>query len=211
MTANARMTVTAAVAVTATSVGIYPLFIGTTWFYGGAGAVITVAACGALSRRRTLPVPVCLAIGLIGLVLYLNVVFEARRSWFILPTPGSITQLWNLLVAGFGDSRHYVAPAHQVSDLLLLAVGGVGITALATDLIAVRLRAAALAGLPLLILFTVPITMNGQHEGLGTAVVFCLGAAGYLAMLSADGRNRIRVWGRLVTLWRSVTPRTVTA
>ena len=72
-----------------------------------------------------------------------------------------------------------------------------------TDLIAVRLRSTALAGLPLLVLFTVPITMNAQHEGVGTAVVFCLGTAGYLAMLSADGRERIRVWGRLVSLWRS--------
>ena len=72
-----------------------------------------------------------------------------------------------------------------------------------TDLIAVRLRSTALAGLPLLVLFTVPITMNAQHESFGTAVVFCLGTAGYLAMLSADGRERIRVWGRLVSLWRS--------
>ena len=32
--------------------------------------------------------------------------------------------------------------------------------------------------------------------------MFCLGGAGYLAMLSADGRERIRVWGRLVSLWR---------
>ena len=37
----------------------------------------------------------------------------------------------------------------------------------------------------------------------GQGVIFCLGAAGYLAMLSADGRERIRVWGRLVSLWRS--------
>ena len=40
-------------------------------------------------------------------------------------------------------------------------------------------------------------------RAVGTTVVFCLGAAGYLAMLSADGRDRIRVWGRLVSLWRS--------
>ena len=89
------------------------------------------------------------------------------------------------------------------APLVLLSTAGIGITAVAADLIAVRLRSAALAGLPLLILFTVPATMNAQHEGVGTAVVFCLAAAGYLAMLSADGRDRIRVWGRLVSLWRS--------
>ncbi len=78
-----------------------------------------------------------------------------------------------------------------------------GITAVLTDLIAVRLRSTALAGLPLLVLFTVPVTMNAPHSALTTGLVFCLSGVGYLAMLSADGRERIRVWGRLVSLWRS--------
>jgi transglutaminase-like putative cysteine protease len=69
-------------------------------------------------------------------------------------------------------------------------------------LIAVRLRSTALAGLPLLVLFTVPVMMNASHDQFVTGLVFCLGGAGYLAMLSADGRERIRVWGRLVSLWR---------
>ncbi len=81
-------------------------------------------------------------------------------------------------------------------------MGGIGITAILTDLIAVRLRSTALAGLPLLVLFIVPVTMNAQKQSIGTLVVFCLGTTGYLAMLSADGRERIRVWGRLVSLWR---------
>ena len=73
---------------------LYPLFMGTTWFYAGIGAVITVAACGSLSRLRTLPVAVCLAIGVLGLLLYLNLVFEARHSWIgFIPTPGSISRL----------------------------------------------------------------------------------------------------------------------
>src|SRR5260370_1048003 len=63
---------------------------------------------------------------------------------------------------------------------------------------------AALAGSPLLVLFTVPVMMNASHNQFTTGVVFCLGGAGYMAMLSADGRERIRVWGRLVSLWRTV-------
>ena len=105
MTANARMTLTVAVACVLTSVGLYPLFKGTTWFYAGAGAVITVAACGALSRLRTLPVLVCLAIGAAGLLLYLNLLFEARHSLVIIPTPDSIRQLWALAGTGFSDTR----------------------------------------------------------------------------------------------------------
>jgi transglutaminase-like putative cysteine protease len=203
MTRDARMTLTVAVACVLSSVVLYPLFIGSAWFYAGAGAVITVAACGVLSRLRKLPVVVCLAIGVAGLLLYLNLVFEARHSWVVIPTPDSIRALWNLAGTGIRDSRRYAPPAPVSAPLVLLSTAGIGITAVAADLIAVRLRSAALAGLPLLILFTVPATMNAQHEGVGTAVVFCLAAAGYLAMLSADGRDRIRVWGRLVSLWRS--------
>jgi transglutaminase-like putative cysteine protease len=207
MTQNRRMTLTVALACALSSVGLYPLFTSSTWFYVGLGAIITVAASGTLSRLRVLPPVVCLAISLAGLLLYLNLVFEVRHSWALaIPTPGSLSRLWHLAGTGITDSHRYAPPAPVLPGLVLLAAGGIGITAVLTDFIAVRLRSTALAGLPLLVLFTVPITMNAQHEGLGTAVVFCLGTAGYLAMLSADGRERIRVWGRLVSLWRSSSP-----
>ncbi len=204
MSPNRRMTLTVAFACALASLVLYPLFTGSAWFYAGLGAIITVAASGALSRLRTLPVVVCLAISAAGLLLYLNLVFEVRHSWaLVIPTPGSLSRLWDLAGTGVTKAGQYAPPAPQLSGLVLLAVAGIGITAILTDLIAVRLRSTALAGLPLLVLFTVPITMNAQHENIGTAVVFCLGAVGYLAMLSADGRERIRVWGRLVSLWRS--------
>jgi transglutaminase-like putative cysteine protease len=203
VTLNRRMTLTAALACLLASTALYPLFQGSAWFYVGWGAIITVAACGALSRLRTLPPVICLFISTAGLLLYLNLVFEVRHSWLVIPTPDSIRLLWDLAGTGISDTRRYAPPAPELAGLVLIAAGGVGITAILTDLIAVRLRSAALAGLPLLVLFTVPITMNAQHETLGTAVVFCLGTVGYLAMLSADGRERIRVWGRLVSLWRS--------
>ncbi|HUB21710.1 MAG TPA: DUF3488 and transglutaminase-like domain-containing protein [Streptosporangiaceae bacterium] len=207
MRLNRRMTVTAAFACALCSTALYPLFIGTAWFYAGLGAIIVVAACGAAARLRVLPVVVCLAISVLGLLLYLNLVFEARHSWLlVIPTPGSLSRLWDLAGTGISDSRRYAPPAPELAGLVLLATSGIGITAVLTDLIAVRLRSTALAGLPLLVLFTVPITMNAQHEGVGTVVVFCVGTVGYLAMLSADGRERIRMWGRLVSLWRSGSP-----
>jgi transglutaminase-like putative cysteine protease len=204
MTLNTRMTTTTAVACVLVSTVLLPLFSDTLWFVIGAGAVIAVAGTGALTRLRTLPVSVCLAAGLVGLLLYLNLVFEVRHSLLlVVPTPGSLSRLWHLAGTGLHDANRYAPPAPNRPGLLLLAVGGVGITAVLTDLIAVRLRSTALAGLPLLVLFTVPVTMNAPHSQLTTVLVFCLSGAGYLAMLSADGRERIRVWGRLVSLWRS--------
>src|ERR1700733_5160678 len=193
MTANRRMTVTVAFACALSATALYPLFTGSAWFYAGLGAIITVAASGALSRLRALPVAVCLAISVAGLLLYLNLVFEVRHSWaLVIPTPGSLSRLWELAGAGITGAGRHIAPVPELSRLVLLAVGGIGITAIATDLIAVRLRSTALAGLPLLVLFTVPVTVNAKHGSIGTLVVFCLCAAGYLAMLSADGRGRIQ-------------------
>src|SRR6266699_170640 len=204
MTLNGRMTVVTAVACVLVSTVLLPLFINTLWFVIGVGAVIAVAATGALTRLRTLPVPACLAAGVAGLLLYLNLIFEVRHSLLlVIPTPGSLSRLWHLAGTGLHDANRYAPPAPNLPGLLLLAAGGVGITAVLTDLIAVRLRSTALAGLPLLVLFTVPVTMNASHSQLTTGLVFCLSGVGYLAMLSADGRERIRVWGRLVSLWRS--------
>jgi transglutaminase-like putative cysteine protease len=203
MTLNRRMTVTCAVACVLVSTAMYTLFDFADWFYAGIGAAAVAAACGALTRLRVLPVPVCLAVGVLGQLYYLDVLFEARHCLFgFLPTPSSIRFLWDLASIGIYDAHKYAPPAQQVSGLVLLAAAGIGITAVLTDLIAVRLRSTALAGLPLLVLFTVPVTMNAP-SGWGTIIVFSLGTAGYLAMLSADGRERIRVWGRLVSLWRT--------
>ena len=205
MTLNGRMTVTTAVACVLASTALLPLFSDTLWFAIAVGGVIVVAATGALTRLRPLPAPACLAAGVAGLLLYLNLVFEARHSLlFVIPTPGSLTRLFELVGTGVSDSKRYAPPVPNLPGLLLLAAGGVGITAVLADLIAVRLRSTALAGLPLLVLFTVPVMMNASHDEFATGVVFCLGGAGYLAMLSADGRERIRVWGRLVSLWRPV-------
>ena len=106
MTLNRRMTVTVAVACILASTVLYPLFQGSAWFYAGAGAVIAVAASGALSRLRVLPVLVCLAISVLGLLLYLNLVFEARHSLlWVIPTLGSVTRLWHLLGTGLYATR----------------------------------------------------------------------------------------------------------
>jgi hypothetical protein len=187
------MTIIAAVACMLASTALCPLFISSLWFTASAGAVIAVAGTGTLTRLRTLPVTACLAAGAAGLLWYLNLVFESAHSLlFVIPTPASVTRLRGLAGAGLYDVYHrYTAPVPNAPGLLLLAAGGVGITALLTDLIAVRLRSTALAGLPLLVLFTVPAVIRDSHNQLANGLVFCAGGAGYLAMLSVDGRARV--------------------
>ncbi len=199
---NSRLTLTAATAVVLVSVALHPLFAAWTWFFEGAGAVIAVAAVGTATRLRTIPALLCLAAALLGVLLYLNLVFAGAQSLLlILPTPSSLAHLWWLAGQGMAESGRYAPPVPGLHGLLLLATAGIGLVAVLTDLLAVRLRSAALAGLPMLAIFTVPVATGVTRGSAGTAVVFCLGVTGYLAMLSADGRERLRLWGRVVTLW----------
>jgi transglutaminase-like putative cysteine protease len=190
-----RRTLAAALATILASVSLYPVFYGWGWFWAGVGSVLTVAVAGTLTRLRRLPVIVCLAGGVVALLLYLNLVFENARSFYhLLPTPASLRALWDLAGTGFNQAGAYAPPVPELHGMLLLAAAGIGITAAATDLIAVRLESAALAGLPLLLLFTEPFTLSLSRSAFGTTVAFCLGAVGYLTMLSTEGRERIREW-----------------
>ena len=190
-----RRTLAAAVASAAASVSLYPIFIGGVWFLAGLGAIAVVAAAGTATRWRRLPEPVCLAAGLVALLLYLNLAFAHSRSLLhLLPTPASARLLAHLVDQGFVDAGKYAPPVPELAPMVLLAAGGIGIAALLTDWMAVRLGSAALAGLPLLLLFTEPFTLSVGRGFLGTTVAFCVGIAGYLGLLSSEGKDRIREW-----------------
>ena len=69
----------------------------------------------------------------------------------------------------------------------LLTVGGVGLMALASTL-AVTWRRAALAGLPLLVLYTVPTAI--APEGVSW-VAFAIAGVAFLTLLLAESRERV--------------------
>ncbi len=191
--ASHRRTVAAACAVILASVSLYPIFTGAGWFFAGCGAACVVALTGTATRLRRLPVAVTLLAGAAALLLYLNLVFANARSLFhLLPTPGSLAALWHTAGQGFNQASAYAPPVPGLRGMVLLAAAGIGIAALLTDLIAVRLGSAALAGLPLLLLFTEPFTLSVSRGVVGTTLAFCLGVGGYLALLSSEGRDRIR-------------------
>ena len=190
-----RRTLAAAIATAAASVSLYPIFTGGLWFLAGLGAIVVVAAAGTATRWRRLPEPVCLAGGLIALLLYLNVAFANSRSLLhLLPTPASARLLAHMVDLGFNQAGRYAPPVPELAPMVLLAAAGIGIAALLTDWMAVRLGSAALAGLPLLLLFTEPFTLSVGRGFLGTTVAFCVGIAGYLGLLSSEGKDRIREW-----------------
>ncbi len=195
-----RLTIAAAAATILVSIALYPVVSGWAWFWEGAGAITVVALAGALTRIRVLPVVACAAVALAALLLYLNVLFASAESAAgLAPTLSSLTHLGQLASRGLEGTSRFAPPAPAWPAIRLLTTAGIGLIAVATDLVAVRLRRPAAAGLPLLVLFCVPLTVS-LHQGVfGAMTVFCLGVAGYLVLLAVDGRDRLRLWGRLVT------------
>ncbi|HEY1642394.1 MAG TPA: transglutaminaseTgpA domain-containing protein [Streptosporangiaceae bacterium] len=192
----------AAVATVITAICLMPLLTQPSWpaRIGGLAVLAAVAASAIARKVLALLAGACTYLG--ALLLYLNLVFAAGRSFsWLVPTTDSLHELTRLVNAGFAE-RIYAPPVPGIRGMELVAAAGVGIVAVLTDLVAVRLRSPAVAGLPLLVLFSVPVATSVKHAGVGLTLAFCLGITGYLAMLAADGRDRLRLWGRLVTVWQ---------
>ncbi|TDC90655.1 transglutaminase [Actinomadura sp. 7K507] len=194
------MTVMAALATLAGSIGLYPLFEEHGWFWAGLGAVLAVSGGGLLSRRLRLPAPFNLLFGLLALLLYLNLVYAADTAWLaVIPSPESIGRLADLNDAGWQAANRYAAPVPLLPGISMMAAAGVGLVAVLVDLLAVRLRRTAPAGLPLLAMYSVPAAV--REDGVSW-LAFGVGALGFLGLLMADARERLGGWGRTVTTRR---------
>ncbi len=180
---------------------VLPLLFSPDWGLKIAGAAVIAITPQAVPRLRLMQALSWVVVYLAALLIYLNAVFAARLSTAgIVPTRASVAYLSSLLSQGMAE-RAGDPPVAAGSGVVLLAAAGIGLMAVLTDLIAVRLRSPAIAGLPLLALYCAPITTSARQGAVGTSVVFCLTLIGYLALLAAERRERLRIWGRLVTVW----------
>lgn len=185
--------------------GVIPLLAGPNWGERAAGLVIVALTAASATGMRLLRGFAILGAYGAGLLLYLNFAFASAESYgHLLPSQSSVTVLGQLYRAAFSDFK-YAPPVPDAQGVSLIATGGIGIIAILVDILAVRLRRPAVAGLPLLLLFSVPVASNLKTFGAVQIITFVAALAGFLALLSADGRERLRMWGRLVT-FRYVQP-----
>ncbi len=191
-----RLTAVAGLATLLASVGLYPLYESSGWFFAGLGSILVVAGAGLLTRRFRVPAVLCPLAGLFALFLYLNVAFAAKHAFLgLIPTPSSTARLGHLVGEGWHDANSYAAPVPMLPAISLLTAAGVGLVAVLVDFLAVRIRRAALAGLPLLAVYSVPAAVRQQSV---SWLAFILGASGYLGLLVADSRDQLTGWGRAI-------------
>ncbi|GIH59495.1 DUF3488 and transglutaminase-like domain-containing protein [Microbispora siamensis] len=196
-----KLPVAAGLATAAVTITLYPLFEGGTWFWSCMGAILVTTVAGAVASRMGARPWVAPAVTPVAVLLYLTLVFTPDEAWLrIVPTKDSLVRLAELVGAGFDDIQRYAAPVPDNPGITLLATAGVALIALLVDVFAVRLRRAALAGLPLLALFTVPAAVITEPIGW---IAFVIAAFGYIGLLVTDGRERLSRWGRAVVVRRS--------
>jgi len=205
MTGRSRVAVCAGVATLAASSSLAAVYSDYGWVLPVAAAIAIVVGTGELLRRSPLPAALAPLLSAAGVLCLLTRLYAPDDAWLgIIPTPSSLAALGDVARAGFADVRKLAPPVPTNHGLELLAVVGVAGIALVVDLLAVTLRRAALAGLPLLAVFVTGTSVAKHGAPWWTFVV---ATAGFLWLLLADSRDRMDRWGRSLGFDRDARPR----
>lgn len=165
------------------------------WLVYAIGSVLAVLAAALLVRRlRTSSIWVQIG-GMLGaLLLLLTWIFGGNTAILgIIPTPDTFLRFGHLLVRAGIDVRELSAPVPDTDGLMFTIALSIGLVAILLDVIAVGMGQPALAGLPMLAIYSVPVAVLARSV---SWFAFGLAAAGYLWLLAADHITRVRRWGR---------------
>ncbi len=186
-------------------IGIVPVLLG----FGWSGVILAVVVLAITAAGATGARAARIFGGLVTYVglelIYLSAVFATSSNLGgILPTEHSLSGLASL-PSGSQAEFKLMPPIPVRKPVEFITVLGVALIAICVDILAVRLRRPALAGLPLLLLFSVPVASSLKNFGITQTLLFAIAISAYLSLLSVDGRQRLRMWGRLVTIRRTLS------
>ena len=168
-----------------------------TWLVQCVILVALIAGAAALARWWRVPVW-AQVLSMLGALLFgLTWIFPSGAELLnLIPTSATIQHFGALVTGSAEDMRSHGVPVEDIDSLLFITALGVGGVAIVVDLLTVALRRPALAGLPMLAIYSVPVAV---HVDSVSAVPFVVGAAGFLWLLAADNVDRVRRFGRRFT------------
>jgi transglutaminase-like putative cysteine protease len=205
MNPRLRITVFAGLATLLGSLSLLPVFSSTGWLPRVILMVAAISATSALLQRvRALTAAIPLALALVWAALVTALYAHTVAPLGFIPGPAALRQLHATMSSGFTDTTQLSAPVEVTRGLSLLTTAGVGLVAVVVETLASGLRRPAVAGLPLLGIFTVSAATISNGVGW---VPFVFAASGYLALLLAEGRDRVSRWGRPVRATRGAAAR----
>ncbi len=198
MSGRGRLALCATLATLLTSLSLLPLASPMGWFGEAVLLVLVQAGVTALVRRAPVGKGVTLAAQVVVTLVLLTVSsVPGRAPLGMLPGPAVFEQWGRMLSRGVSDIGQYAIPAPVTPGIRLMLIGGMLLVALLVDQLAVGYGSAAVAGLPLLALYSVASGLSGPGEA--RWLWFLLAALGYLVLLVAEGRDRLSRWGRVFT------------
>jgi len=162
------------------------------------GGCLIVALGGMLMRSARVPT-LLVPLGQIALL-----VIWLSRTWAIeltvggwIPTPESLREIGLRVQDGVAAAQAFAAPVPESEPQIhaLLIVAGLS-TAVVVDFLACGLRRVPLAGLPLLAVYTAPVSILDGGVWWGG---FALAAMSFLFLLASDQARRLSHWGRQIS------------
>jgi transglutaminase-like putative cysteine protease len=192
-----HLTLIAAAAALLSSLPLMNVFEERTWAVRS--FLVVAAMCGAAMLVRSLRAPTWAPSAAMGLAALLGLTWlypSSHEFIGIIPSPSTIQHFGSLLSTASTEMSEFATPVGNRPGFLFLATLGVAVVALVVDLFAVVLRRPALAGLPMLAIYSVPVTVTVESTNW---FWFALGAVGFLWLLVTDNVDRVRRFGRRFT------------
>ncbi|MEV0841073.1 DUF3488 and transglutaminase-like domain-containing protein [Actinocatenispora sera] len=173
---------------------IFDLYSWVLYSFLSIAVVVIVSIC---ARAVRIPVWGQGLAALAALLLLVTWTFPSGHEFLrVFPSASTFRHFDALLTQAGQDVQRLAVPVPERVSLDFLVAVGVGLVAIAVDVLAVGMRHPALAGLPLLALYSVPVAV---HPDSVSWIPFVLSAAGYLWLLMTDHIDRVRRWGRRFT------------
>jgi transglutaminase-like putative cysteine protease len=186
-------------ALLASALGVFPLcelFTDRGWLIDVWLSMVVVIA-PALVLRRTRPASawqVWIGVGLLVPWLTVNFVRDNAVAGLI-PLGGAWHDVGALMTDLHRTTSEQAAPVHSTVAIRLALCALLGLVAALVDLLAVVGRRGALAGVPLLVVYTVAGAVPRKPV---SWVWFALAAAGFLILLALDSSDDLQRWGHYI-------------
>jgi transglutaminase-like putative cysteine protease len=192
----------------ACALGVLPLcelFVDRGWLIDVWLTMAIVVAPAALLRRTRPASAVQIWIGVVLLIPWLTVTFVHQHAVLgFIPLHGAWHDVGNLLHDLHATTEHESAPIHSTVAVRLALCALIGLVTALVDLLAVVGRRGALAGVPLLIVFTVSGAVP-RHPV--SWIWFALAAVGFLILLALDSSDDLQRWGHFIPRSTKTGPR----
>ena len=182
------------------------VFLGTDWLPTLVVHVVAAHAVVTVLRRRRVPAPVAVLIGVAAAVVTIAWLHAGQATTFGIPTAGTLDVLLSSVTDAFTQFSEIKAPTEPLDGFLVTIAAAVWASAIVGDWAAFRADATIEAVLPAAALFGVASVLGGDVDRIAFAGIWIASVLGFVLVRRADRLGRVSTW---VGDHRSRGPRTL--